>query len=95
MKNEKLYDDYAIHGFPNVFYSVEAAYRYNDWVCKQCNRLPEGTEDFPLLTKILGRLYYNNYLMAADFVFYFFEEREREKERRRNSKKAKGEEECT
>jgi hypothetical protein len=45
MKNEKLYDQYAIDGWPCHFFSMAAVDKYNKKIEKFCNELPEGATE--------------------------------------------------
>ena len=46
MKNEELFMQYGIHGWPSPFYTITAQDKYNDKVEKFCNKLPNGAKDF-------------------------------------------------
>lgn len=69
MKNEKLYEEWRIQGYPNHFFTVEAMDMYDNWVYRQCQRLPEGTEDFPRLTRIKRQMYIFYFLNGVDCLF--------------------------
>lgn len=57
MKNKKIYDKYAINGWPCHFYTIEATDKYNERIEKYCNKLPEGSSDLSILQKIKRYLY--------------------------------------
>jgi hypothetical protein len=46
MKNETLFMQYGIHGWPSPFYTISAQEKYNAKVEKFCNKLPDGAKDF-------------------------------------------------
>lgn len=57
MRNKKIYDKYAITGFPCHFYTMEACDKFNNKIAKYCNRLPEGAADLTPFQLRLMRLY--------------------------------------
>lgn len=57
MKNEKIYNKYAIVGFPCHFYTLDACNKYNDKIEKYCNRLPEGADDLTPIQIRFMRIY--------------------------------------
>ena len=77
MKNEKLYNQYAIYGWPCHFFTMFAADAYNARIETYCKRLPEGAEDLRglqyldrrllILTLTLGEVVY--VLMSSLFKF--------------------------
>ncbi len=88
MKNEKLYDEWRIQGYPNHFLTVEAMDMYDNWVYRQCQRLPEGTEDFSWFTRLRRRLYISYFLNAVDCLFDAIEALKAKKERRKEQKRS-------
>ena len=52
VKNEHLYRQYAITGWPCRFYPMKAHDKYNRLIKKLCQKAPEGAQDFSIVRKI-------------------------------------------
>lgn len=55
MKNEHLYEQYAITGWPCHFYTMKAHDKYNQLIEDMCKSAPEGARDLSLVQKIRRR----------------------------------------
>ena len=78
MKNQALYKDYAISGLPNHFFTIMAAEKYNKWIEKQCEHLPDGTRSLPLFSKV-RRVFIIQILNFCDTIWYHKEQKERDR----------------
>jgi hypothetical protein len=67
MKNQALYQQYAILGWPCHFFTGGAADKYNAFIEKCCKRLPEGATDLSRSQQIC-RCVYIRYLNVYDIV---------------------------
>ena len=69
MKNQSIYDDYAITGWPCHFFTEHAKTKYNIKVAYYCQSLPEGA---PGLTRTqrLRLWLYTRYLDARDLLMH-------------------------
>ena len=75
MKNEKLYEQYAIEGWPCPFLSMTACDKYNDTIEKYCNQLPEGAEELSAWQG-LKRSFILLWILPYDIIMFKKEKRE-------------------
>lgn len=78
MKNKKVYERYAMEGWPCTFLSITACDKYNDTIEKYCNQLPEGAEDLSSWQSIKRSLSLL-WLLPYDFAMFKKEQRVTEK----------------
>lgn len=83
MKNKKLYDAYAIQGYPCHFMSDAAYDKYHNWLRRLCNRLPEGTEELTEKQKNMRYAYVALVLDPYDIIMFQIE-RWRHKKKKKN-----------
>lgn len=67
MKNQALYQQYAILGWPCHFFTGSALDKYNAFIVKCCNALPEGATDLSR-SQHIRRYVYIRWLNVYDFV---------------------------
>ena len=67
MKNQALYQRYAIIGWPCHFFTGSALGKYNAFIEKCCKRLPEGATDLSR-SQHIRRYVYIRWLNVYDFV---------------------------
>lgn len=76
MKNQNIYDEYAINGFPCYFFTIEVTEKYNTKIEKYCENLKEGSVDLSLFQKI-KRFLYIYYLDVYDCCLSMFQKANR------------------
>ncbi len=59
MKNEKLYKDNIIEGWPCHFFTMKAVDYYNAFIYKECQKVPENSNTFSRLYEIRRRICIN------------------------------------
>lgn len=67
MRNVPLYQRYAILGWPCHFFTGSAMDKYNAFIVKCCNALPEGAQDLTR-SQQFRRYVYIRWLNVYDFV---------------------------
>ena len=67
-QNLPLYWKYASGGYPCYWFSVKALDKWNAYLCRQCNQLPDGTPDFKGINRMkLSMRFYS--LLLMDFIW--------------------------
>ena len=66
-KNEAIYDEYAIMGWPCVFFCIETVEKHNMKIERYCNFLRDGSKDLSFFQKI-KLFFYIRYLTIYDSV---------------------------
>lgn len=77
MRNQKLYKEYEINGWPCHFLSLSACNKYNKLLATHCNRLPDGATEFTSWQTIRRYLYLLFFLGAYDRIMFQIERRNR------------------
>lgn len=77
-KNSFLYRMYGIDTVPNFWFSLTAMDKWNSYLCKLCNTLPDGTNNLKFL-KMMKISEYFSYLLFMDM---FWEKKENKQVRK-------------
>lgn len=72
IENQRVYEEYAIEGWPCHFFRVESADKYNEKLKKYCKQLKKDAKDLTSFQK-LKLVLYSSYLDVQEVVVLIFE----------------------